>query len=230
MNNKLRKIKQYLKVLDNQRRINKSPVDDILTCPCDYKIGHTPPSPEHMTRFENGSSWGTGLDSHAWFRFSVTPSRPNTLLRIETERNGWDADNPQFIIYINGKMVQGLDTNHRELPLDVGQAADVALYAYTGPKVASASLYVNLVELCPEVEGLYYDIKYPLEMLDYLDSESTEYSRIVDYLWHAVSMLELYSVGSEEFAASVTRAREFLTNEFYGKYCWRRKQCHCFFT
>lgn len=219
MKDKIRKIKRYLQIIDEQRRINKQPVSDILYCPCEYKVGHTPPSPEQMTRFENGGVWGRGLDSHAWFSFSVNTSNPNTLLKIETEFNGWDADNPQFIIYVNGKLIQGLDVNHRELPIEAGARADVDLYAYTGPKIASAKLFVNTAELCVDAEGLYFDIKYPLDMLEYLGVESVEYSRIVDYLWRAVSLLKLYDIGSNEFLASLKAAREFLAEEFYGKYC-----------
>ena len=79
MKNKLRKIRQYLKIIEGQRRTDKVPVADILTCPCDYKVDNTLPSIADMTPFENGSSWGSGVDSHAWFRFTVTPSHPNTM-------------------------------------------------------------------------------------------------------------------------------------------------------
>lgn len=223
MKNKIRKIKQYLKIIDAQRRTSKTPIEDILYCNCDYKVDNNPPSAEEMLPFENGSSWGSGRDSHAWFRFTVTPTRPNTMLRIETERNGWDADNPQFIIYINGKMVQGLDTNHRELPLADGVTADIALYAYTGPNISSAKLYANLSIAVPELESLYFDIKYPFDMLSFLDVECEAYARIVDYLWRAVSMLYLYDIESDEFYASAKDAHEFLESEFYGKYCEEQK-------
>ncbi len=223
MTNKLKKIRQYVKVIDNQRWINKRPVENILQVPCGYKEGHTPPSTAAMSPFSCGENWGTGKDSHAWFRFSVAPENENTYLRIETEFNGWDADNPQFMLYIDGALIQGLDTNHREAPLACGAVADIALYAYTGPKVENAKLYAYLLELCPEAEALYYDIRYPLDMLDYLDPEGAEYASIVDYLWRAVSMLDLYAVGSEEFIRSADCAHRFLTDEFYGSYCCPQK-------
>ncbi len=223
MNNKLRKIKQYLKIIEERRRTGKVLVTDIYSCPCDYKVGHTPPALEEMTPFENGASWGTGADTHAWFRFTVTPPYPNTMLRVETDRNGWDADRPQFIIYINGRLVQGLDTNHRELPLAEGETVDVALYAYTGPKAPSVKFYAKLFAYSPDLEALYYDIIYPLDLLDHLDAESEAYARIVDYLWRAVSMLYLYDVESDEFLASAGEAHKFLEEEFYGKYCEEQK-------
>ena len=217
---KYEKIKQYMKILEKNRWKNILPVEGLLTCPSDYKTDNTIPSCSVMTPCEQGAWWGSGWDSHAWFRFSVTPTAENTFLRIETERKkGWAASNPQFILYVNGKMVQGLDINHRESPLKTGETADVAIYAYTGPKIERAQFFADTMELDVDVEGLYYDIRYPFEMLEYLNAESTEYARIVDYLWRAVSMLDLFDLESEDFVASVQRARAFLADEFYGKYC-----------
>lgn len=217
---KYEKIKQYMKLLDKRQWRNITPIEGLMTCPCDYKTDNTIPALADMTPCEQGCWWGSGWDSHAWFRFSVTPAAENTFLRIETDiKKGWDASNPQFILYVNGKMVQGLDINHRESPLKTGETADAAIYAYTGPKIERAQFFADTMELDVDVEGLYYDIQYPFEMLAYLDKESTEYARIVDYLWQAVSMLDLFDMESEDFAASVKKARAFLADEFYGKYC-----------
>ena len=217
---KYQKIKQYMKLLEGKRWKNVTPVEQIFSCPCDYKTDNTIPALSSMTPFEQGAWWGNGWDTHAWFRFTVTPTAPNSFLRIETDRKkGWDADNPQFILYVNGEMKQGLDINHRESPLTAGAPADVAIYAYVGPKIERAQLFADLMELNVDVDGLYYDINYPFEMLSYLDAESTEYARIVDYLWRAVSMLDLFDLSSEEFYASVRAARAFLAEEFYGSYC-----------
>jgi len=223
MKNKIRKIKKYTEIIRDCRWVNKREVGGILTCPCGYKEGHTPPPAEQMTPFNNGDLWGSGHDTHAWFTFTLPAAPANTYLKVETDRNGWDADNPQFIAYINGKMIQGLDTNHREVALPADEAAEVSLYAYVGPKLENARLFVSTMELCPATDALYYDIRYPLDMLDYLDKEGTEYAAIVDYLWRAVSMLDLYEVGSKEFIDSAERAHKFLESEFYGKYCTPQK-------
>ena len=220
MKNKIRKIKQYLKVLEEHRWENVTPVGEIFSCPCEYKENNRIPALEQMTPYTQGEWWGSGWDTHAWFRFTVTPTAPHTFLRIETEiKKGWDASNPQFILYVNGKMVQGLDINHRESPLAAGQTADVAVYAYTGAKIERAQFFADLMELNVAVDGLFYDLQYPLEMLKYLNEESTEYARIVDYLWRAVSMLDLYDLHSDAFCDSVERARTFLARDFYGEYC-----------
>ena len=217
---KYQKIKQYLTVLENRRWKNVTPVRGMVTCPCGYKTDNTPPAVADMTPCEQGDWWGQGWDTHAWFRFTVTPAAPHTFLRVETEiKKGWDASNPQFILYVNGKMVQGLDINHREFPLQTGKTADVAVYAYTGAKIERAQFFADLMELNVDVDGLIYDLRYPFEMLEYLNGESTEYARIVDYLWQAVSMLDLFDMDSEDFFTSVRRARTFLKEAFYEGYC-----------
>ncbi len=223
MENKLRKIRRYKKIVEEQIYKNKREVENIVTCSCGYKTDNTVPDASTMTPFENGGDWGEGYDTHAWFRFTVTPDFDNPYLIVETDKSGWDACNPQLILYINGKTVQGLDVNHREVPLKKGEKADVAIYAYTSFTVEKAKLFVSIAELSEDTFALYYDIAYPFDMLDYLNDESIEYAKIVDYLWRAVSMLDLCEVGSAEFYDSCAAAHRFLEDEFYGKYCCPQK-------
>ena len=42
----------------------------------------------------------------------------NLELTVSTQLDGWYAVNPQFIAYVDGKLQQGLDVNHREIFLD----------------------------------------------------------------------------------------------------------------
>lgn len=223
MENKLRKIRQYTKIVEEQIYKNKCDVQNIVACSSGYKNGNEIPDTSVMTPFENGGDWGEGYDTHAWFRFTVTPETDNPYLLISTDKSGWDACNPQFILYINGKTAQGLDVNHREYPLKKGVTTDVALYGYTSFTVEKAKLFVSTAELSEDAQALYYDIAYPLDMLTYLNDESVEYAKIVDYLWRAVSMLDLYEVGSDDFYASCGEAHKFLEDEFYGKYCCPQK-------
>ena len=224
MQKQLRKIKHYLKLLGEQRWQAIVPVEGITVCPAPtYKTGHTPPPESAFVPFTSGDSFGSGWDTHAWFRFTVERAdqqdRDPLYLRSHTERSGWDADNPQFLVYVDGVLRQGLDTNHREVLLEGKGPFDVVLYAYTGPKVSSARFFADTRRLVPEVNDLYYDLLYPHQMLDYLDLESDEYAQIVKYLYRAVSMLDLYDITAPEFRASAAEASAYLAAEFYGKYC-----------
>ena len=219
MDYKLQKIKRYFEILQENRWKNITKAENITICPCDYKVGNNPPALSEFAPFNNGDTWGTGWDSHAWFHFTFENVGENEYLVAETELSGWDAANPQFIAYINGEMRQGMDTNHREVLIGKCDKADIYLYAYTGPQVESAKFFAERRTLDVDVDGLYYDIYYPLYMLDYLSKDGAEYGQIHGYLYRAVSMLSLYDIGSEEFTESVRAAREYLKTEFYGSYC-----------
>ena len=69
----------------------------------------------------NREMWG-GIDhKHFWFRTSVEVPKEFDgkvlALDICAVEEGWDAVNPQFILYVNGEHIQGLDINHREVIL-----------------------------------------------------------------------------------------------------------------
>ncbi|MBE6590262.1 MAG: alpha-mannosidase, partial [Ruminococcaceae bacterium] len=214
-----RKVKQYVKLLAQRRWKEITPVQEIGILPTDYKKDNTLPSPSLFKPFAHGSRWGEGFDTHAWFHFTLPVAAENTYLCVKTERDGWDAKNPQFLVYLDGKIVQGLDTNHHEVLLEAGKPCDVYLYAYIGSEAESASLFADTRVLDTDVDKLYYDLLFPLESLEFLDKESREYAMTLYHLHTAVSMLSLYDLSSADFLASVKVAGNYMDTEFYGKYC-----------
>lgn len=221
MKDMYRKVTQYLKILGDRRVRSEETIGSVMTCPCDYKKGHTPPPLSEFVPLGEDGAWGSGADSHAWFYFTLPEVGKHAFLRVETDKKGWDATNPQFMVYIDGELRQGADTNHREIALEAGAPREVFLYGYTGPRVERTCLFVSCGEWDPDVYDLYYDILYPFRMLDYLDPESGEYAEILEYLWHAVSMLDL--IDETHFSETVREAKKFLAEEFYGKYCGERR-------
>ena len=218
-----KKVKRYLKLLYGEIITKRWDIDGILTLPCGYKTDNTLPCADEMSPYIMGSEFGSGWDSHAWFYFKVKVPKEMTgkpvRLYVYTDKEGWDAANPQFICYVDGVMRQGLDTNHTYVTLEGKDEYDIYLYAYTGAKIESARLFASLAGVDYDVEGLYYDIKIPFETISYMKDYSREYAEILSYLHKAVSMLELYEVGSKEFYESVKRARAFMKKQFYGAYC-----------
>ena len=77
--------------------------------------------PSGWEPFERRNLWG-GHREYYWFAF--TAEIPEgwdgecAVLEVKTGREGsWDATNPQFSAFIDGRRVQGLDVNHRGLIL-----------------------------------------------------------------------------------------------------------------
>ena len=98
MDYKLQKIRRYFDLVKGCRWKNSNKAEDILFCHCDYKTNNTPPALSEFVPFENGGEWGTGHDSHAWFRLTVNSTDKSRYIIVETDRSGWDAANPQFIV------------------------------------------------------------------------------------------------------------------------------------
>ena len=117
-----RKIKTYLKLLQEQARKTICSVEEIDFLPCDYKESNALPPVSEMLPYDTNGTWGTGMDSHAWFHISVDAypelGEDPLVLHVLTDKLGWDASNPQFIAYVDGKMRQGLDPNHTDVSLD----------------------------------------------------------------------------------------------------------------
>ena len=77
-------------------------------------------SDEPFVPFDAAHLWG-GDDTFAWFRasFKVPEAMQGRRLifALETGNEGWDATNPQFLVFINGVLMQGFDVNHKDTPL-----------------------------------------------------------------------------------------------------------------
>ncbi|MBP3375508.1 MAG: alpha-mannosidase [Clostridia bacterium] len=224
-----KKIVRYLDILNEQRATSLGMITDVRYCPCGYKAAEELPEDERLIPFDTEKdTWGNGYDSHAWFKFNVTvpECRDNgeIFIKVLTDYpSGWDPDNPQFIAYVDGKMVQGLDINHTRLYLPSPGGHEIILYAYTGIKPMKARLFVETFKLNREVEKLWYDIYTPFETLSYLDKNGSEYKNIVNMLSKAFDLVDLYKIPSEEFYRSVSVASKYMDEEFYGKYCSAHK-------
>ena len=82
------------------------------------------------------------------------------VYELRTGREGsWDATNPQFRVYLNGVLKQGLDVNHREVILsESARAGDVyrlQLSAFTGNQNMGLRLESEIKVLHREIEKYY---------------------------------------------------------------------------
>lgn len=217
----LRELKYYI-------YSEKLPIESYKVKPCgygDYELLNSDGS--DWETFRTGDRWG-GRDKHFWFKTQVViPEKfegKTVVFNLSTGREGeWDALNPQFLIYVNGKMVQGLDVNHREVLLcehaRAGEVYNIDLYAYAGMSEGLVELNCNIAVLEKEIEKLYYNIKVPLDIAKLLDKEDLRSINILKYMTDAVNKIDLRKPFSESFYASIKDANDYLEEEFYKKYC-----------
>ena len=175
-------------------------------------------------RFDSRKDHWYGPDRHYWFRTDVTVpesfgGRPLWLV-FRTQIEEWDdGKNPQFLLFVNNKVTQGLDMNHREVFLTgqahSGETYRIDLQAYTGTLHSEFNLIAEMTEIDPEIRGLYYDMQIPLWSFARMEKDCRNRYQIAEALNHAVNLLDLRSEYSPEFYESVRQARAYLAKAVY---------------
>lgn len=164
--------------------------------------------------------------THYWFRSRVTIPQDfagkSVWLRIHTQIEEWDdGKNPQFLVFINGQVVQGADMNHREVLLSRqaqgGQTLDVDIQAYTGTLHREFAFLADLYVLDEEINHLYYDLLVPLQAFPRMEEDSKLRLDIRTVLNDTINLLDLRQPYSQEFYASLRRAQAHITRELYEK-------------
>ncbi len=216
---KIRLTWQKLNQIANTKLYN---IDNVEYIKSDYKIDNNMPD-GNWQAFTSDSRM-TGYDSHYWLRatFKTPPAKPNTsyYIKCTTGFEGqWDATNPQGLIYLNGEMVQGIDTNHTEIYLEPDTEYVMHNYFYVGLIQNNVPLNMAMYELDQKSEQLYYDIRIPYEVAMLLPSNDDAHEIILPILEQTCNVIDLRKPRSKEYNASVDEAIEFIKQEFYEKVC-----------
>ena len=179
-----------------------------------------------------GTPWAEAVsDEYALFRTSLEiPAEfrgKKVVLRVKTNKAGWQPLNPQMLIYVNGQEYQGLDRNHHIVLLtDKGQPGatyDVLIHAFSGlgrnfdsdDDGNAVKLFINLETIDPEIEGFYYDLKTALQVVSQLPKASIEQVRLLEVLNETVNQLDLRIPYSKSFYKALQRARDYLQKHVY---------------
>ncbi|WP_026494969.1 alpha-mannosidase [Butyrivibrio sp. WCD3002] len=165
-----------------------------------------------------------GKDTHYWFRTDVTIPESmegkKVWLHVRTQLEEWDdGRNPQFLVFIDGTPVQGLDINHREILLfeeaKAGTKVRIDMQSYTGTLHSEFKLLADVEVRDDEIKDLYYDIQVPLWGLERMDADERTARRILEIINETTNHIDLRAVGSKEFYESVRAAREYIRKELY---------------
>ncbi|MBR5553706.1 MAG: alpha-mannosidase, partial [Clostridia bacterium] len=190
---------------------------------CGYKTGNAlPPVDESFTRLEKGQYWGNAAHVHAWMHKKIEiPENmigKNIVLHIDTQKDGWNVHNPQFIAYLDGALVQGLDTNHREVYLDAAKSEyDLYLYAYTSSCADPLELRATLFEYDEVVKKLYYTLSIALDTCAMYDKNDKIYADVEKCTIDAINLIDTRKGRSEEFLSSAKKALDLLESRLCGK-------------
>lgn len=200
------------------------------------KTDGTQPDPEHL----NLSEWQVMQEKQVWgghreyFNFYTEFTVPEEMAgrklvyELRTGREGeWDAVNPQFLVYVNGKIKQGFDVNHRETILTDsafwGEKFRIFLAAFSGDNNFSLLLNSEVKVMSEHVYRYYWDVKVPYEAARLLKPDSDEYLETIQALNDSLNLVDLRHPYSAQFYASIEKAEENIQKNFYEKYCGNSK-------
>ncbi len=170
--------------------------------------------------------WG-GHREYFWFEKVVTIPKEfhgkTVEFKLTTGREKeWDAVNPQFSLYVDGKLRQGMDVNHTTAILDEnavgGQNYRIVLSAFTGDKNFSLYLRSEIRIVDKKTEKYYYDLKVLYDTAMLLPEDSDEHILIIKALNESLNLLDLRQEHSHLYYESLDKAQENITREFYDKY------------
>jgi alpha-mannosidase len=174
--------------------------------------------------YECGNLWG-GYDKFAWFRLNIDlPENfrsEKVYMSVQTGREGeWDALNPQFLLFSNERLIQGLDVNHREVILkEKDKRKDnlcIALHGYSGLFERKCILESYIFTKNEEIERLYYNLRVPLECAKLYNEQNRNRMKIINLLEETISILDTRDLLSQVFFDSVNNANIYIEKQLYG--------------
>jgi len=179
---------------------------------------------EEWLEFDSKTMHWYGPDEHYWFRseFSVPECLHNKpmWLHVKTQIDEWDdGKNPQFLLFLNGEAIQGIDMNHRHAFITDKTVANdiyqIDLQSYTGTLHSEFNLFVEMIEVDPKIEKLYYDIKVPLEAFSRMEKDDKNRRDIETILNNCINHLDLRDTYSRKFYDSIEKADQYLEKALY---------------
>ena len=165
-----------------------------------------------------------GKDRHYWFRTTYTVPEEldgkSIWIRVSSQIDEWDdGRNPQFIVFVNGEVYQGIDMNHRECLITrsgkAGETLTIDLQAYTGIMHEEFALRTQIEEIDAEIEKLYYDLWVPLAAFSRMEADDKNRKDIEYVLNETINLLDLRTPYSEGFYRSVREASAYIRKALY---------------
>jgi len=221
MNYLKERIGQVLNTIGSRIVTDTEKITGIEFCECGYKNQtNTPPADAEWKPFEWGATFGGTHEWHGWFRATV--KIPERMQGKTLELKNWcnRYGNPQVLTYINGKTVQGGDSNHRDFLLEEGLTEfELLTYMYVGYNSAKYEYAPEINAIDTDTKKLYWDIRVPYDVMNYIQPDSYDFCRIRTALNEAINLVDLRTKGTEEYAESVKAADKYLQDHFYNEVC-----------
>ncbi len=193
-------------------------VDGMRFSPCQGYAKHG----EIPTQFQAFDGvWHCQADQHIWIAFNPCYLPCNKgqslMLELDTGRNGWDASNPQMLLFYDRKAIRGVDTNHRRFAFPQG-VKEIVAYVYSGvDEIDLLPIKASFLVRDERVHALQNKIATLCEILSFAGAETKERSEISNALKRAVNVLDFTVPYSESFYSSIVQAENILQELVEGR-------------
>ena len=205
--------------------VKKEPVNGVVYKKGLYFYPHeADESAEPWEEFDSKTMHWYGPDEHYWFRAEYTVPKSmdgKTLyLKVATQVDHWDyAKNPQFLLFVNGQMTQGMDLNHQTVMLErcakEGETYTIDLQGYTGVMFAELTFTMEAVEVDEKINEIYYDIVVPLQGFSRMQEDDKVRKDLRTILNNTVNLLDLRTPYSDSFYQSIEEAHNYIQKALY---------------
>lgn len=218
----LEKIKQTISELNSKISTKVQSISDVKYFECGYKDGYSVPKGEYLD-FNVGDRI-FGRDKHYVLSFKVkTPKCPKRdselLLHFGLSHTTYriDGSNPQGLVYLNGKMTQGIDCNHQFVELQFDKEYNVDFYLYVGVNDEFTDFAPTLFCNDLKVKELYYDLFVPLEALICYEDETDIKTETIKALNIACNIIDWRN--DDAFYNSIDEAKKVFDKIYYKDMC-----------
>lgn len=158
--------------------------------------------------------------------FDIKKENENQIpyLCIETFIDGVASTiRPQGLLYLNGELVQGIDINHFEVPLEEGHY-EMLLHFYSHTFAFSFPLYFSIKYKDKRTEKAYYDFLTVLDYLKVLLKDDQKYIDALPIVDNSLNLIDFREKNSKRFYDSLSAACDYLDKHFYKGYCGKEKR------
>ena len=222
---KLLIMRVYRIIEDLQHRIYSASVDTGDFLYREGQVGTEDENKNEWTTFGRNDFWGS-RELYCQFKQSFTVPEEfagKTLVYDITcyPDTEWRGPAQQFILFLDGKQVQGIDSNHTFIYLpdtSAGRSYDVFLNAYYDDDEfrGKAQLRASLRVFDKAVNDVYYDLKVLWDTAHLFDVDNSNRVDIVKAMNEACNIIELETDDYDEFIDSCKKASEYLHKNVYG--------------
>lgn len=231
MDFKTDKLLRRIMEISGYRYIDNKSVTDIYFLEDKTKTAKYPPNETDDWKLFDKNSVVNGRDRYYWFKCSVSipelsgDERFVLLLDFSKYIGGRirELEGYEALAFLNGKVYQGMDQNHKELILDSSYSMQVITFSFKlwtgleagGPiqDIEHRLNYLNSALLCFDTDDLYFNTKLLYKTIMSITEDDPVKEKLLTILDKTYQLIDWSYPGEDLFYASISKANSFIVKK-----------------